>query len=71
VLLGPVGGALAVDVTLFKGGSTGAVVIIIRARALATEGFESLGGVGPEAGDTVKIGVMLLPAAVLCASIIN
>jgi hypothetical protein len=67
LLLGPVGGALAVDGTSFAGGSTGAEVTLIGARASATEGFESLGGVGPGAGDTVEIGVMLLPAAVSCA----
>jgi len=67
LLLGPVGGALAVDATSFEGGSTGAEVTLTGARASATEGFESLGGVGPGAGDTVEIGVMLLPAAVSCA----
>jgi hypothetical protein len=67
LLFGPVGGALAAEATLFGGGGTAAAATPIGARASATEGFESLGGVGPGAGDTVEIGVILLPAVVSCA----
>lgn len=67
LLFGPVGGALAADATSFVEGGPGPVATLAGARASATAGFESLSGVGPGAGDTVEIGVMLMPAAVACA----
>lgn len=67
LLLGPVGGAFGADATASYGPATGAVALGTGARASARVGFDSLGGVGPGAGDTVEIGVMLLPAGVSCA----
>ena len=63
LLFGPVGGTLADDATPFTTGGKDAVTLGTGARASVTEGFESLGGVGPGAGDAVEIGVVLLPTA--------
>jgi hypothetical protein len=65
LLFGPVGGSLATAVGAAGGG---AVVVAAGPGASASEtaGFESFGGVGPGAGDTVETGVGLLAAAVDC-----
>ncbi len=67
LLFGPVGGGFGADAPASLGAVTDVLALGTGARASARVGFDSLGGVGPGAGDTVDIGVMLLPAGACCA----
>lgn len=75
LLFGPVGGALAAGLTSFAegcaragaGAGAGTGAAATGARASETDGFESIGGVGPGAGDTVERGVTLLAIVDSCA----
>ncbi len=67
LLFGPDGGALAVGATASPEGGADGAMSETGARALETEGFESLGGVGSGAGETFEIGVGLLPTILSCA----
>jgi hypothetical protein len=52
--------------TVVDGGGADPVAAETGARASEIEGFKSLGGVGPGAGDTVETGVGTLPDTVSC-----
>lgn len=52
---------LAAATTTLAEAGTGVAALGTGASASATDGFESIGGVGPGAGETVEIGVTLLP----------
>lgn len=65
-LLGPVGGGLLVPDDTAEV-SAWLVVVDTGARAAEIVGFDSMGGVGPGAGDTFERGVTGLGAPWICA----
>lgn len=66
LFLGPGGrglGAPAGPAVFAADGSAGAVAAGTGARAAEMDGFDSIGGVGPGAGDSLETGVTLLGAS--------